>query len=123
MALILQILLGIVSLICLGVGLSQTIKGTKHFLPEAMPAQPKLDNTFRFLSSMFFSFGFLLIWVISHIDEITGQIYFIGIVISCAGVGRLYSRIKVGSAGKYQDCIMVLEIILGICVIVLQYFR
>ncbi|ABG59640.1 DUF4345 domain-containing protein [Cytophaga hutchinsonii] len=123
MELVLQILLGVVSLICIGVGLSQTIKGARHFLPEAVPPQAKLDNTFRFLSSMFLSFGFLLIWIIFHIQEVTDQLYFVGIIISSAGLGRLYSRSNVGSAGAYQDCIMLLEIALGICVMLLQYFR
>jgi len=122
MELILQIVLGIISLICLGIGLNLLIKGAKHFSPESV-LHPKLDNVFRFLSGMFFSFGFLLIWIVFHIHEIQEQVYFIGMVVAFAGLGRLYSMVKVGSAGKYQDIIMILEILLGLSIIVLQYFR
>jgi hypothetical protein len=34
-------------------------------------------------------------------DEINDLTYFIGIVVVCSGLGRLFSRIKVGSGGKY----------------------
>ena len=50
-------------------------------------------------------------------------IIFIGIVVLCAGLGRLYSRIKVGSAGPYLLYAMLSEIMWGIGIIILQYFR
>jgi len=123
MELILQILFGVISLICLLVGANSLIKGTGSFLPEYIPPQPKLDNAFRFFSGMFFSFAFLLIWMIFHIETTTQIIYLVGWVVTSAGLGRFYSRIKVGSAGKYYDCIMVIEILLGISIMLLQYFR
>ena len=123
MELYLQILLGIVSIVCLGVGSSLILKGARHFLPANIPAQPRLDNTFRFLSGMFFSFGFLLIWIVFHIRSLHDIIYFVGFVIVCAGLGRLYSSVQVGSAGKYFDYVMVIEIMLGLSTILLEYFR
>ena len=123
MELSLQILLGVVSLICLSGGINLLIKGSRSFLPETIPAQPVLDNLFRFLSGIYFGLGFLLAWVVFNLHEINDLIYFIGIVVIFSGLGRLYSRIKVGSAGKYFDYIMMFEIILGISIILLQYFR
>jgi hypothetical protein len=123
MELSLQILLGIVALICLSGGLNLLLKGTSSFLPSTVPAQPILDNLFRFLSGIYFGLGFLMVWVVLHFQEVNGLIYFIGIVVIFSGLGRLYSKIKVGSAGKYFDNIMVVEIILGIGIILLQYLR
>lgn len=123
MEITLRILLVIVSLICLLGGLNLLIKGAMYFLPEATPPQRILDNLVRFLSGIYFSLGFLMGWVVFNLAEVNNLIYFIGIVVIFSGLGRLYSRIKVGSAGKYFDFIMMFEILLGISIIVLQYFR
>ena len=123
MELSLQILLGIVSLICLLGGMNLLIKGSSSFLPENVPTQHILDNLFRFLIGIYFSMGILMSFVVFHLHEMNDLIYFIGIVVIFSGLGRLYSRIKVGSAGKYFDYIMVFEIALGVSAILLQYFR
>lgn len=123
MELTLQILLGAVSLICFTGGSNLLIKGAGSFLPEKTKPPIILDNLFRFLSGIYFGMAFLLAWVVIHIHEVNELNYFLGIVISCSGLGRLYSRIQVGSGGKYLDSIMVFEIVLGIAIILLQYFR
>lgn len=123
MEIALQILLSLTSLICFLVGTIGLIKGIQYVLPASIESQKKLDNAFRFLNGMFASFAFLLMWVVLHIHEIHDLIYFIGIVVLCAGLGRLYSRIKVGSAGAYLLYAMLFEIMLGMGIILLQYFR
>ena len=60
MELILQISLGIVSLICIAGGLNLLKKGTGSFLPVPTPPQPTLENLFRFLSGIYFGLGFLM---------------------------------------------------------------
>jgi hypothetical protein len=123
MEITLRILLIILSLICLLGGLNLLIKGAGYFLPKTTPPQRILDNLVRFLSGIYFSLGFLMAWVVFNLAEINDLLYFIGIVVIFSGLGRLYSRIKVGSAGKYFDFIILFEIFLGISVIVLQYLR
>ena len=123
MALSLQILLSITALICFLGGLNLLIKGAYYFLPKEILPQRILDNLLRFLSGIYFSMSFLLAWAVFHIHEINDVVYFLGLPIVFSGLGRLYSRIKVGSAGKYFDFIMVFEILLGLSVILLQYFR
>ena len=123
MELFLQILLGIVSLICLLGGLNLLLKGANSFLPETISPQRILDNLFRFLSGIYFGLGILMTWVVFNFHKTNDLIYFIGIVVIFSGIGRLYSRIKVGSAGNYFDSMMVLEIILGSSIILLQYLR
>src|SRR5690349_7367564 len=100
MELALQILLGLVALICLLGGLNLLIKGAGSFSRESIPP-PVLDNLFRFLSGIYFSLGFLMSWVVFHFHQMNDLVYFIGIVVICSGLGRLYSKLKVGSAGKY----------------------
>lgn len=123
MELALQILLGLVTLICLLGGLNLLIKGVHSFLPDTTPPQPVLDNLFRFLSGIYFGLGFLMAWVDFHFHETNGLVYFIGLVVIFSGLGRLYSRMKLGSAGSYFDSMMIVEIVLGIGIVVLQYFR
>ena len=123
MELTLQVLLSIVTLICLAGGMNLLLKGANYFLPENISPQLILDNLVRFLSGIYFGLGFLIAWVVFHIQYETDLIYFIGIVVIFSGLGRLYSRVKVGSAGKYLDYIMSFEIFLGIAIISLQYFR
>jgi hypothetical protein len=123
MVLSLQILLGLVSLICLFGGINLLIKGAGSFLPETVPTPSVLDNLFRFLSGIYFGLGFLMMWVVFNLHEIKDLVYFIGIVVIFSGLGRLYSRIKVGSGGKYLNFIMFFEILLGMMIILLEYFR
>ena len=122
MELALQILLGLVALICLLGGLNLLIKGAGAFSPGAT-LPPALDNLFRFLSGIYFSLGFLMSWVVFHFHQMNDLVYFIGIVVICSGLGRLYSKLKVGSAGKYFNNIMVVEIILGVGIVVLEWLR
>ena len=123
MELFLQILLGMVALICLLGGVNLMLKGAHSFLPKTVPPQPILDDLFRFLSGIYLGLGILMAWVVFNFHTINDLIYFIGIVVIFSGIGRLYSRIKVGSAGNYFDSMMVLEIILGSSIILLQYLR
>ncbi|NHN32752.1 DUF4345 domain-containing protein [Paenibacillus agricola] len=123
MELTLRILLGLITLICWAGGLNLLTKGAGSFLPSTTPPQRVLDNLVRFLSGIYFGLGFLMAWTVFHFSEFTDLIYFIGVVVICSGLGRLYSSIKVGSAGKYFDFIMVFEIALGAAIVLLQYFR
>jgi hypothetical protein len=123
MELTLKILLGIVALICLLGGMNLLLKGANSFLPKNMPPQRILDDLFRFLSGIYFGLGFLVAWIIFNIQYETSLLYFIGIVVIFSGLGRLFSRVKVGSAGKYFGFIMAFEIALGTAIILLQYFR
>ena len=122
MELTLTILLGLVSLICLLGGANLLLKGAAFFLPENIENRRRLDNLFRFTSGIYFGLGFLMVWVVFHVREMGDLIYFIGIVVIFSGLGRLYSRIKVGSAGNYFDTMMVIEILLGIAIIAMKYF-
>ncbi|MFS8083109.1 MAG: DUF4345 domain-containing protein [Ginsengibacter sp.] len=123
MELTIQILLGILTLICLLGGTNLLLKGANSFLPQNTESVKILDNLFRFLSGIYFSLGFLVAWVIFHLEKDNGLVYFIGLVVIFSGLGRLYSRSKVGSAGKYFDSMMIVEIVLGIAIILLQYLR
>lgn len=123
MVILLQILLGLVALICLLGGMNLLLKGAGAFLPENIKSPPVLDNLFRFLSGIYFSLGFLVAFVVMNIHQLNNLIYFIGLVVIFSGLGRFYSRIKVGSGGKYLDFIMVFEILLGISIIVIEYLR
>ena len=123
MEIALKILLGLVCLICFAGGMNLLIKGASSFLPKQNEPPRVLDNLFRFLSGIYFGLGFLMAWVIYRFNESGDLVYFIGIVVIFSGLGRLYSRTRLGSAGKYFDFIMVFEILLGVAIVMLQCFR
>lgn len=123
MEITLQILLSLVALICFLGGMNLLLKGVHSFLAKDIPNQAILDNLFRFLSGIYFGLGFLMSWVVLNIPQVKDLIYFIGLVVVFSGLGRFYSRIKVGSAGKYFDFIMYFEIILGLSIALLHFLR
>ena len=81
---VLQILLGIVALICFPGGMNLLRKGAQSFLPAETPTQVTLDNVFRFPSGIYFSMGFLLVWVVFHIHDTQDVICFLGMVVTCS---------------------------------------
>ena len=106
MATALSILLGFVAIICFLGGLNIILKGAMSFLPKESSPQLVLDNLLRFLGGIYFSGGFLFIYAACNIEKTGNIVYLLGLMVLFSGLGRLYSRIKLGSAGKYFDYIM-----------------
>jgi len=119
----LQIILGIIALICFLGGVNLLTKGAQYFLPKEMPPQIILDNAFRFLSGIYLSMGFLCSWAVMKIAEINDLVYLLGVTVLFSGLGRLYSRIKIGKGSAYLTFAMLLEFVLAASLILLQYFR
>lgn len=117
------ILLGIVALICFAGGVNILLKGAAHFLPKDIPPQLVLDDLVRFLGGIYFSAGFLFAYTAFHVEEVGNITYFLGLMVVFSGLGRLYSTYKVGSAGRYFDFIMIVEILLGIFIIGLKWIE
>lgn len=123
MEIALEVLLGLVALICFAGGANLLLKGAMSFLPKELPPQPVLDNLFRFLSGIYFGCGFLFAYAAFNVASVGAVVYLLGLAVACSGLGRLYSRSKLGSAGAYFDFIMVFEVVLGILIIVLAWLR
>ena len=119
----LRILLGIVAAICFLGGINLLLKGAMKFLPKDTPPQLVLDNLVRFLAGIYFASGFLFTYATINTSALGTMIYIFGITVIFSGLGRAYSRFKIGSAGKYFDFIMILEIILGLSIMALKYFE
>lgn len=123
MTLSITIILGLISLICFLGGTNLLLKGAGYFLPKETPPQIILDNVVRFLAGIYLGMGFLLAWTVSHIHKVHELVYLLGVIVCFSGLGRLYSRFKLGPGGTYLFAMMCLEIVLGITLILLQYFR
>lgn len=121
MILTISILLGIVALICFLGGINIMVKGAMSFLPKETPPQLVLDNLIRFLSGIYLGSGFLFGYAAFHVESLGNAVYLLGLIVIFSGLGRLYSRFKVGTAGKYFDLIMCFEIILGLVIILLNW--
>ncbi len=123
MAIALQIVLGLVALICLLGGLNLLNKGAMAFLPKGHTPAQELDNLFRFTSGIYFATGFLLLHVIFNIHQYHTLLYFLGFIVFFAGMGRAWSMLRVGSAGNYHRAMMFGELGLGLLIIALQALR
>ncbi len=119
----LSIFLGLISLICFSGGMNVMLKGAMKFLPKETPTQLVLDNLVRFLGGIYFGSGFLFAYAAFSTLSLGLTIYILGIIVIFSGLGRLFSRVNVGSAGKYFDFIMILEIVLGMLIIVIKYIK
>lgn len=119
----LSIILGLVSLICFLGGTNIMLKGAMKFLPEQTPPQLVLDDLVRFLSGIYLGSGSIFAYAMFNVGTLGNMIYFLGLAVIFSGLGRLYSRYKLGSAGTYFDYIMVVEILLGLSIIILDWLR
>jgi hypothetical protein len=117
---LISVLLGLVALICFLGGINLLRKGAMPFLPANTSAQPVLDNLLRFLAGIYFSCGFLFVYAALATKENGILVFLLGGAVIMSGVGRLSSRLKVGSAGTYFDRIMWFEMILGLAIISLR---
>ncbi len=123
MTIAIQIIFGPVAAICFLGGLNLLNKGAMAFLPKDHTPARELDNLFRFTSVIYFGMGFLLTWVIYTIDQHHTLLYFLGIIVAFAGLGRMWSMLRLGSAGSYYKNMMLLAILLGLSIIGLQAMR
>jgi hypothetical protein len=123
MTVAIQIILGVLTVICFLGGANILVKGAGYFLPKETPPQVVLDNVVRFLAGVYFGMGFLLVWAVCNVGRLDELIYFLGIVVCCSGLGRLYSRIRMGPGSRYLFIVMCFEIALGLALILLQYLR
>ncbi|HRO39313.1 MAG TPA: DUF4345 family protein [Flavobacteriales bacterium] len=119
----LAILLGLVAIICFLGGTNLMWKGAMPFLPEGTPPQLVLDDLVRFLAGIYLGGGFLLAYAALHVGALGGLLYCLGIMVLFSGLGRYWSRIKLGSAGRYFDVVMVVEVLLGAAIITLVGLR
>lgn len=119
----LGILLGLVSLICFLGGTNIMLKGAMRYLPKETPPQLVLDDLVRFLSGIYLGSGFIFAYAALHVATLGSIIYFLGLAVIFSGLGRLYSRYKVGSAGRYFDYITAVEVLLGLSIILLQWLK
>lgn len=123
MELSIQLLLGLVALIGFAGGANLMLKGAQNFLPKDTKTSPILDDLFRFLSGIYFGAGFLYAYMAFHVSQYNPIVYFLGIIVVFSGLGRLYSRLKMGFAGTYFDVIMTVEVCLGIAIILLNWLE
>ncbi len=119
----LAILLGLVAIICFLGGTNLMWKGAMPFLPEGTPPLLVLDDLVRFLAGIYLGGGFLLAYAALHVGALGGLLYCLGIMVLFSGLGRYWSRIKLGSAGRYFDVVMVVEVLLGAAIITLAGLR
>lgn len=123
MEIALRTLLGVVAAICFLGGMNLLLKGAMKFLPKDTPPQLVLDNLVRFLAGIYFASGLLFTYATIYTSVLGSMIYIFGVTVIFSGLGRAYSRFKLGSAGKYFDFIMTLEVVLGLSIIALKYFE
>ncbi|MEO8734099.1 MAG: hypothetical protein ABI373_07195 [Flavobacteriales bacterium] len=61
--------------------------------------------------------------MIFTIDQHHPLLYFLGLTVLFAVLGRVWSMVRVGYAGSYHRAMMILEVVLGLSIIGLQAMR
>jgi Domain of unknown function (DUF4345) len=123
MTIALQILLGLLAVICSLVSIKLLKNGANLFTPKEEKPNPSLDNLLRFFGGIMLGLSIIFAWTTFTIDSQNDQIYILGFCILLAALGRLFSRQTVGVPPASKDFFMWAEFVLGSAVILCQYFR
>lgn len=123
MKIVLQILLGLLAVICCLVSIKLLKNGAKLFTPQGEKLNPSMDNLLRFFGGIMLGLSLIFAWTTITIDSQNQLIYILGTAILFAAMGRLLSRQTVGLPPASKDFFMWGEFVLGMAVIASQYLR
>jgi Domain of unknown function (DUF4345) len=123
MTTVLQILLGLLGVICFLVSIKLLKNGAKLFTPLGQKLNSSMDNLLRFFGGIMLGLSSIFAWTTITINSQNELIYILGAAILFAAMGRLLSRQTVGAPPASKDFFMYAEFVLGTAVVVCQYFR
>jgi hypothetical protein len=123
MTIVLQILLGLLAVICFLVSIKLLKNGAKLFTSQGQKLNQSMDNLLRFFGGITLGLSLIFAWTTITIESQGALIYILGAAILFAAMGRLLSRQTAGVPRVSKDFFMWSEFVLGTAVVVCQYFR
>ncbi len=122
MTTVLQILLGLLAVICFLVSIKLLKNGAKLFTPLGQKLNPSMDNLLRFFGGIMLGLSSIFAWATITINSQNELIYILGAAILFAAMGRLLSRQTVGAPPASKDFFMYAEFVLGVGLLQVNIF-
>lgn len=92
------------------------------WLTDAKTATLLLDADLRFFGAMMIGIGFVLVLVIFRIQALASVVYILACAIALGAVARIYAHIAFGDPGTAGTIPIVLETMLPVLIVLLQYY-
>jgi hypothetical protein len=81
-----------------------------------------LDADLRFVGAMMIGLGVVFFWIILNAEALGSEIYILACAVALGAAARVYARIKFGNPGTGGTIPVVIEVIIPILLILLQYY-
>ena len=92
-----------------------------RWLDEGATATLLLDSDLRFFGALLIGIGVTFFWAIARIEEVGSVIYILAVAVAVGAGARIYARILYGDPGTAGTIPVVIEVVLPVLLIVLQY--
>ena len=93
-----------------------------RWLAEGQTATLLLDSDLRFFGAMMIGIVVMFFWVIPRVEALGSVIYVFAASVALGAAARIYARVTYGSPGTAGTIPVVLEILIPISLILLQYY-
>ena len=116
----LQLLLGAFGAVCVAIALTHILLGPSS-IPGSVPVNATMDSEDRFYATLFLGFGATLLWCVRGVERKRGIIGALMVIFFLGGVARIISIFAVGLPGLLFVFLTVVELVLPMVVMTLQY--
>lgn len=93
-----------------------------RWLADGKTATLLLDADLRFFGAMMIGIGVIFFWAIAKLEAFGSVIYVLACAIALGAAARIYARIMFGNPGTAGTIPVVIEVVLPILLVVLQYY-
>lgn len=95
--------------------------GNRWLAPGAT-ATLLLDADLRFFGAMMIGIGLIFFWAIAKPEALGSVIYILASAVALGAGARIYARVMYGNPGTAGTIPVVIEAVIPICLVLLQYY-
>jgi hypothetical protein len=92
-----------------------------RWFEEGTTATLLLDADLRFFGAMMIGIGILFFWTIAKVEVFGPLLYVLAGAVAVGAAARIYALIRYGNPGTAGTIPIVIEVVLPICIVLLQY--
>lgn len=81
-----------------------------------------LDADLRFFGAMMIGIGFVFFWTILKLEALGSVIYILACAVAVGAAARIHARVTFGNPGTAGTIPVVIELVLPVLLILLQYY-
>ena len=93
-----------------------------RWLAEGKTASLLLDGDLRFFGAMMIGIGVIFFWAIAKVQEFGTVVYILAGAVALGAGARIYAHIVYGNPGTAGTIPVVIEVIIPIFLVLLQYY-